>query len=289
MRKILQSRYTLFFVNGFLLASVIFFYMEDSYEQQLFKAMADYVNDNAQNVKNNNEDSVLLQSLHLTYYLERRRSAIFGGREFHTLKSSFIHPITYDLMTAQGACGSYAAILSRLLNELKIPNRIPQMKVKGSYGGHILVEAKTAKGWVVLDGTYDLYFKKPDGSLASFADVEGNWDFYRNQVPANYDTNYRYEGVRYTNWNKIPVIMPALKNILYLFMGRGRTESFSIRTLFLRKYHVLFEIAACLYILLVLIVVVRYIRKNRNVIITYLPLFKRTVSISMDKSVENRA
>ena len=108
-------------------------------------------------------------------------------------------------MTTNGACGSYSYILSRLLNELKIPNRIAQMKVNGEYGGHILVEAKTPKGWIVLDGLYDLYFKKMNGELASFKDVQDNWNYFRDQVPANYNHQYRFEGVRYTNWSKIPV------------------------------------------------------------------------------------
>ena len=291
IRKVWQSRHALFFVNGFLLASLLYFYMEDSYEDQLFKALAQHVKDQTAN-QGSTEEAILLQSLHVTHYLGQGRAAIFNNNEIPAIKPSLIHPVTYDLMTTSGACGSYAYILSSLLNRLKIPNRIAQMKVNGFYGGHILVEAKTAKGWVVLDGTYDLYFKKPDGNLASFAEVGSNWNYYKNQVPADYDNNYRYAGVRYTNWGKIPVLMPLIKNTLYLFIGKERTDGLSFRSIFLRKFHVLFLVIGTLYLFLVFAVIRNYIRKNKQAITLYLPVLfsgKRISSVSVNQSIRKRA
>jgi hypothetical protein len=266
--------------------------MEDSYEDQLFRAIAQHVKDKTAKQGSASEEAILLQSLHITHYLGQDRQTIFNNSEISALKPSLIHPVTYDLMTTNGACGSYAYILSSLLNRLKIPNRIAQMKVNGAYGGHILVEAKTAKGWAVLDGSYDLYFKKPDGNFASFADVEGNWNYYKNQVPAGYDNNYRYEGVRYTNWEKIPVVMPLVKNILYVFIGKERTDGLSFRTLFLRKFHILFVTIGVLYLLLVFTVVRKYIRKNKQAITLYLPVLfsgKRISSVPVNHSIRKRA
>jgi len=290
VRKVWQSRHTLFFINGFLLASLLYFYMEDSYEQQLLKAMATYVKTKTLHVKNN-EEAVLLQSLHLAYNLDQNRAAVFGN-QISALKPSIIHPVTFDLMTADGACGSYAYVLSSLLNRLNIPSRIAQMKVNGAYGGHILVEAKTAMGWAVLDGSYNLYFRKPNGSLASFADVQANWNYYKKQVPAGYDNSYRYEGVRYTNWEKIPVLMPLVKNILYLFIGKERTDGLSLRSLFLRKFHILFLTVGMLYLLLVFTVMRKYIRKNKQAITLYLPVLfsgKRISSVPVNHSISKRA
>lgn len=262
--KALQKRNILLFVYGFLLASLFYFYVEDSYETQLFKGLADYVKDKSSGEKNN-EDALLLQSLHLTNYLGRSRSFIYSHSEINALKSSLIHPVTYDLQTANGACGSYAYILSRLLNELKIPNRIAQMKVDNIYGGHILLEAKTSKGWVVLDGSYDLFFKKPDGNLASFADVQENWQYYQKQVPSGYNYAYRYDGVRYTNWNKIPIMMPLTKRVISLFLGKQGTDTFSMRTYFVRKFHVLFQVTVFIYFILISVAIFRYFRKNRYI------------------------
>lgn len=255
--------------------------MEDSYERKLFEAMADYVKEKSKS-KNNSREEVILQSLHLTHYLGQSRSFIFNNREVSSIESSIIHPVTVDLMTAKGACGSYSYILGRLLQQLDIPIRIAQMKVNGKYGGHILVEAETSHGWVVLDGSYDLYFKKNNGTLASFSDVKANWEYFRNQVPANYDFNYRYEGVRYTNWEKIPVLMPLMRKAFTLFVGKDRIDSFSLRIFFLRKFHVLFLATLFIYLMIVLAVIRRYIRKNRNVFTAYLP-----VLFSGKRSFEN--
>lgn len=287
IRRILHSRYSLFFVNGFLLASLLYFYIEDSYEKQLFKAMGGYVREKTRLTKKN-EENLLLQSVHLTWYLGQTRYFIFQNKGIRSVES-LIQPVTVDLMTTNGACGSYAYILSSLLCELKIPNRIAQMKVGDIDGGHILVEAKTSKGWVVLDASYDLVFRKPDGSFASFDDVKNNWNYYSKQVPDNYDYRCRYQDVRYTNWNKIPILMPFLENVLSFFIGKERVKVYSIRTLFLRKFKVLFQITALIYLALLFIVFRRfYLAKRKALNIQFADFFsaKRISSMVADESIK---
>lgn len=267
--KVFNSRYCFVFLNGFLLASIVYFYNEDSYEKGLFESLAENVRTKSTGAVPYDE-AILLNSLHLTHYLGERRSIVFGDKEVNSFKANVVHPVTYDLMTTNGACGSYAYILSRLLSELNVPNRIAQMKVDGLYAAHNVVEAKTAKGWVVLDGLYNLYFKKADGNMASFSDVQHNWNFYSSQVPARYDHKYKYEGVRYTNWNKVPVLMPAIKGILSATLGKERTEHLSLRTFFLRKFHILFEVAVGLYVILLLLSIRNFIRRNPQKIKRYL-------------------
>lgn len=257
----LRSTRVLFFLNGFLLSTMIYFYMEDSYEKSLFEALASYVK--SQHHPKAAGEEILLNSLHVIYSLETNRNEVFCNPQFYSAKSSLFHPVTYDLMTANGACGSYTLILSRLLSELHIPNRIAQMVVKGQNGGHILLEAQTVHGWVVLDPFYNLSFIKPDGNLAGFANIHNNWNYYRKQVPSNYDTAYCYEGVRYTNWQKIPLVMPFLKNILTLVWGKERTESFSLRVHMLRKFHILFQTTCVLYLLLLLSTIRLYVKMPR--------------------------
>lgn len=249
------NRNTALFLNGFLLATLIFFYIEDTYEHQLFKSLASYVE---KGILIKTRDSVLIRSLHLTHELGASRGAIFN-QPINSVKSTLIHPVTFDLMTAKSACGSYAFILSRLLTELKIPNRIAQMMVNGEYGGHILVEAKTEEGWAVLDPLYNLCFRKPDGNLAGFSEVHNNWNYYVHQVPASYNEAYRYESVRYTNWQKVPILMPLLKNIFIFFIGKERTDTFSLRPFLLRKFHLLFQVIGIIYIPFSLITIRRYI------------------------------
>ena len=228
------NRYTVFIINGFLLAATFFLYFEDRYEQKIVNALGNAVkNEFPAHV---NDDSLLIGSLKLTHYLEERRQLIFGEAVMDDPYTRFLQPVSYDLMTARGACGSYSNVLANILTDLNIPVRYAQMKVNGEYGGHIVVEAKANNKWIVLDPSYNLYFVKPNGGLASFADVSSNWSYYKNQLPANYKTEYAYEGVRYTNWGKIPVLLPAVKSVLNKTMGTAKADQISLRTFFFRKF-----------------------------------------------------
>jgi hypothetical protein len=173
---------------------------------------------------------------------------VFKNSKWNSFESSVINPATFDLMTTDGMCGSYSRVLARILECNDIPVRFAQMEVNGTFGGHIILEAKLGKDWIVLDPMYDLYFRRPDSRFASFNDVRDNWDYYRQKVPQNYNMNYRYEGVRYTNWNKIPVILPAIKELLYLFLGKQKTDELSLRSYFLRPYHTLFYFTLIIFI-----------------------------------------
>lgn len=290
--KFLYTRKALVFVNGFLVASLLYFYTEDSYEKKIFAALASYVENQAPNSVNNKQEALLLNCLHLTHHLGENRASIFSGKDVSSFKSTFIHPVTYDLMTTNGACGSYAYILSRLLNELNIPNRIAQMKVNGEYGGHILVEAQTSRGWVTLDASFDLYFRKANGALASFNDVQNNWNYYRSQVPANYDMRYKYDGVRYTNWNRIPVLMPAVKSIIELAIGREATRYFSLRTFFLRKFHVLFDVTLFICLVIFVVIIRSFLRSNPELVKKHFPFIqskKRSILVITPDVVIRRA
>lgn len=250
------------FVNGFLLASMLYFYIEDSYEKKLFETLAAYVKEVSKNATDTKK-AFLLNSLSLTHQLGEQRAAVFGNSNFQSIKSSIIQPVTFDLMTVKGACGSYAFILSRILTELDIPNRIVQMKVNGLNSGHVLVEAKTNNDWVILDGSYNLYFKKSDGTMADFDEVQKNWSYYSRQLPPDYNLQYKYEGVRYTNWDKIPIIMPVIQSIITFTAGKDAANHLSLRTYFLRKYHLLFRLTEFIYGSLLFGFIRSYAKRNR--------------------------
>jgi hypothetical protein len=145
--------------------------------------------------------------------------------------------------------------LARILKTYRIPVRIAQMKACGYFGAHNIVEAEIGSNWVVLDPTFNLCFHRPDSKLASFNDVHSNWAYYSKQVPPDYKQIYRYEDVRYTNWTKIPIISPAAKSLVSLFIGRERANTFSMRTLFMNTYQVYVYVLVALYIPLLLITI----------------------------------
>jgi len=166
-------------------------------------------------------------------------------------------------MTGNGACASYAAVLARILKADGMQVRIGQMKVNGLYGGHMFVETKTENGWIVLDPMFNLAFKKPDGSLAQFKDLQQNWDLYKSQVPANYKSEYSFRDVRYTNWNKIPVLTPAIKSMLNLFIGTEKANLISIRPYLLRNYNKLAWVTGFMLLFSLLQTIKIYVRKKR--------------------------
>lgn len=238
IKRAFYNRYFLLFSNGFVLAMLLFFYVQADYEAQLFKSLAVHVQ--SQCPPDQSRDSILIQSLHVTHELGKNRSLLFSKRAIENPHADLLKPLTYDLMTGQQACGGFSYVLGRLLKEMDVEIRFAQMEVNHIYGGHIIVEAKMPYGWVVLDPMFDLFFLKPNGHMAGFAEVRANWNYYKNQVPHDYNPAYAYENVRYTNWEKIPVVMPALKNLLSWSMGEEAATGFSFRNLLLKKYEILF-------------------------------------------------
>jgi hypothetical protein len=211
--------------------------MADNYEKRIFSSLATKIADETHNMP---EDSVLMHILHSTNYLLIRRASIFHEASSNpsTAPSDFTASLTGDLMTVQGACGSFTKVMARLAKNLGFECRIGQMKVNGVYGGHIIPEIRTSKGWIVVDPMYDLAFVNNRGQHASFQEISANWDYFKKQVPKNYNHDYRYEGVRYTNWEKVPVILPFIKKTLDISLGKERADAISIRADFLSIYHV---------------------------------------------------
>jgi len=248
IRNIWNNTFVLTFLVGFLISSLIFIHMESTYESDLFQNVVQRIY--AEGNGKMPADSFLVNAVHMTKRLMNERENIFKNAEFDDIKAGFLKPVTVDLTTASGSCGSYSNVLARILVRDGREVRFAQMKVNEQYGGHIIIEAKSEHGWVVLDPKFDLYFVRPDNKLASFADVAGNWNYYRKQVPIDYNPDYDYAGVRYTNWDKIPVLMPILKKTFSLFFGSKYVDQISLRTYFLKTYQIIFQIGLIILVLI---------------------------------------
>src|ERR1700722_7998286 len=233
----------LMFLNGFFLASIFYLKMDSSYENGLFASIKADID--SQIDSNDTPDSIAVKSMNVCYHLMSNKGSIFANSDLGP-QADLFHSVTVDLETTRGACGSYSEVLTRILQTYHLPVRIAQMKADGVYAAHNVVETMVRQRWVVLDPTFNVFFVRPDGALASFADVSKDWAYYSRQVPPGYNPAYRYEDVRYSNWTKIPVVLPALKALLNTVIGRERTNGISIRILFLNSFSV------CLYVLLVL-------------------------------------
>jgi hypothetical protein len=262
-RKAFRNLYVLTFLNGFLIACLFFFHILSVYEKGLFDSVKSSIN--ASIKTGDGRDSLLVRSMHACHELMHSRANVFIGNSNNLgPEGGIFRSPAVDLNTTGGACGSYSEVLARVLGSYHYPVRIAQMMVAGKYGGHIVVEACDGDRWVALDPSYNVFYVRPDGHLASISDIRGNWNFYRHQTPPGYNPAYRYEEVRYTNWSKIPVLLPALKKILTWTIGPGKTNHLSIRVLFLHVYDIYFYITLALEIALFLGTIRIRIRIHRN-------------------------
>ncbi len=229
------------------MASVIYFKTEDTYESELFISIVNKINEN--HIAEKNADSFFIKAMDMANYLQHYRADVFADDDIAGWKAKLFHSTTVDLMTGQGSCGTASVILARILKSYNYQVRFAQMKVGNTWGGHIIVEVKKHEGWIVLDPLFRVFFTKPDGKLASFNDVHSNWEYYKQQVPKDYPMQYNYEDVRYTNWDKIPVVGNISKRILNLTLGKEKANEISIRSYLLRNYHLLFVITLILFII----------------------------------------
>ena len=273
------SKYVLIFLIGFLIALLQQFNKRDDSEKCFFKDIAREIQEKRVVY---NEDSTIVDALHITNRLLGFRTEIFTKHE----EGRYVYDgsLTGDLMSAKGACGSYADVLAQLLETMGYKTRIPQMKVGSVYGGHIITEVLSNKGWVVLDASNNLYFTTPAGKLASFADVSSNWAYYKAQTPKDYNQAYRYEDARYTNWGKIPVVMPLFKKALTLVMGEKRVSTISLRPFFLRQYRIYCFLIILSIVFLSVWLLRDLLSRSLGRVITLAPNRSSTISLRLEKN-----
>ena len=197
------------------------------------------------------------------------RNDIFMDTEELTLKAKLIHSVDADLMYGAGACGGFTKVLARSLKTAGYTTRIGQMQVNGEFGGHIFLETflPSLQKWIVLDPLFLLVYTNPQGVWASFEEVHQNWDFYQKQIPTNihYNYAYKYEGVRFTNWSKVPILGNLAYQTLKLIRGREFANAYSVRPVFLDSYRMYKWILAFGYYFYILIsyrVIKERINKN---------------------------
>jgi hypothetical protein len=130
-------------------------------------------------------------------------------------------------------CGDAAGILYRLLSEAGIAARIGQMKCGKQEGCHIFIEGRIGGRWVVLDPLFGAAFRNENSQLATFKEISANWPLFRQQVPPGYPEEFAFEGVRYTNWEKIPILMPFVRRVLVAALGEEVTSDISLRPYFM--------------------------------------------------------
>ena len=234
------------FLHGTMLMSILFMLSSSSYENDLFRRI---VKDNTTKEMSDREKAIEL--LHVSHQLVKPRERLISKPRNFILKKKFINSADMHLQEAWGHCGSHSMVLARLLLSAGYQARIGQMQCGGEWNCHVFVEVKLDHNWVVLDGLANTYFTHKTGQMATFNEVSSNWDYFKSQVSESYASRYKFDGVRYTNWEKIPVVMPTIK--LALSMVGVDVENFSLRVYFLNMYRIYAIALSILYAFLTII------------------------------------
>ena len=250
------------FLNGFLLASLFYFRTEAIYEREVFATIKNSIDKKLG--PDDNKDSIVIKIMHTCYDLMGNRFPIFeGSKDLEGVKVDYFHPATIDLMTGRGGCGSFSMVLARILQDYHYPVRIVQMYSDGRYAAHNILEVNINTKWIVLDPLFNTYFVKPNQKeLASYDDVKNNWEYYKKQLPADYNPAYVYTQARYTNWEKDPIVFPLTKKILDLVLGKTKADTISLRVHFLRMYDFYYFLTFIFFVPLFVLMVRKMIKRK---------------------------
>ncbi len=257
-----RSLYFLVFLNGVLITAIFFSASESNYERRIFDLISERIKEEYPATVNN-KDSFAIKAMAMSNSLQERRYSVFGFKEISGFKASIMHPVTVDLMTGRGGCGSYVNVLARILKGNNYKIRIAQMEVNGIKSGHVVMEAWTGKHWIALDPMLNHYFINPSGEIASISDLNSNWNYYKAQAGRDYPADYSYLNIRYTNWDKIPVLMPAMKGLLNITIGKQKADEVSLRPYFLRVYHITSIILILIYLGILFVTFKRVFSKKK--------------------------
>jgi len=237
-------------IHLLFLLSLAYFYTESNHETVLFKNIVKV----AKIESAGKNDTVFVKNIMVSINkMMRDRNNIFNNTEELSIKAKLITSVDADLMYGAGACGGFTKVLARSLKMAGYTTRIGQMQVNGKYGGHILLETylPSLQKWVIMDPLFLLVFTNPKGVWASFSEVHNNWPYYKTQIQHNYNYNYNYEGIRYTNWSKVPFLGTMAYRTIELLKGKEYASTFSLRPYLLDSYRLYKWIIGMIYILYV--------------------------------------
>ena len=213
------------FLNGVLLTFAVIFFVQSKFIASQIQYIVHSVMTADMSVEQ--KALALLGEAHAIVrfgarHVDETLPQVFQRLPVRSFDEAVILPVT--------GCGDAAGILYRLLDEAGIPPRIAQMRCGTLDGCHIVVEGKIGGRWVVFDPLFGFAFRNGNNQLATFREVSADWPRFRQQVPAGYPAAFAYDGVRYTNWEKIPVLMPFLQQVLVAAVGEERTRDISLRS-----------------------------------------------------------
>lgn len=246
-------------LHGFLFAVCLFLAMMSMHEDAIYDQIVDNVL-----VSDMSEADAVVRLTNATHELLASNHQLIALSSKRSFRERYFASADVQLLAPKGHCGSYAHVLARLLQRAGFSVRLAQMDCSNNERScHIFVEALVDGRYVALDGMYNLALRRRDGQLASSADIRKEWTYYRSQLPSDYPLYFDYYSIRYTNWEKIPFVMPAVKSALNWVMG-SRADTLSLRPYFLNVYKVYLCLLGGLYMLSASLIIFLTLRRRKR-------------------------
>ena len=250
-------------INLLFAGALVFVLLEWQHENNLYRNIGRMAQIHASSTADTSVAQEAMISLNSTM---QARSEIFQGKELLSWKQRLFNSADIHLMYGSGACGGYSMVLARTLQMLGYPVRIGQLKViNGGWGAHIIIEyySKTLRKWVMIDPLFTWIPRTKSGNMASIKYVAKHWPDFEAQMPDTFKERYRFNYVRYTNWDKWGGILKPYYKLAKLFMGKPYADTICLRMYKLSTFPLLVWTALTGYLTVFTFAYFKYRRKRR--------------------------
>jgi hypothetical protein len=234
----------------FLFVLFVYILIEWQHENNLYRNIGHAVRIHAADV---DDTTVVKEAMTSINDIMQSRHELFRGTEQYSLKQSVFQSADIDLMYGSGACGGYSKVVARTLQLQGFDVRIGQLKtLKFGYGGHIIIEyySEVLKKWVFVDPLFKLIVRQKNGNWASVKEVAKNYHLYASQMPEKFNQDFKFNDVRYTNWDKWGGIAKPYYYLAKLFKGEHYADTICLRMYTLSSFPVLFWSLETVYLVL---------------------------------------
>jgi len=166
----------------------------------------------------------------------------FYGRQALPEPSGFLPRAPSEaLLTAQGACGDFALVFTRLLQVSGERAKLMQMICRNGTSCHVITEVDLNGKWIVMDSILNFSPTDRQGNPLSADEVRKDWSHVKLELlpPPHLHRKYDYQRVIGTNWNKFGAVSRALYSVLRA-IGMSDLDGFSLRSYVLNPYWAVF-------------------------------------------------
>lgn len=250
LRKI--AGFGFIFLSGFLLMFTILSYSDWKYEDELVKHLSEEV---VSRCPTNDLQCIADTAIYYTHLIQDPMKDIFSGKNFSSPKTILTHSSFSNFYFGKGACGAYASFFSRLMAQSGYRSKFVIMNGQGREGMHISTVLEKDDKLLLVDPFYGIVYRDTNNNMVDIDTVAKYWhSYYAKQTPMGYTKIYDYQyGWKYTNWGKLGFVSKVIYKATSFFVGKEKTEKFSLRYYMIRLNHAIVLIGAGSFVLSLLI------------------------------------